>query len=42
MQVVSPLAGVDFALSNAEFERLRELVREHTGIALSEAYKLDN
>ena len=37
MQVVSPLAGVDFALSNAEFERLRELVREHTGIALSEA-----
>jgi chemotaxis protein methyltransferase CheR len=29
--------GADFALSNAEFERLRELVREHTGIALSEA-----
>jgi chemotaxis protein methyltransferase CheR len=27
----------DFALSNAEFERLRVLVREHTGIALSEA-----
>jgi len=27
----------DFALSEAEFARLRELVREHTGIALSEA-----
>lgn len=30
-------ALVDFALSQAEFDRLRELVREHTGIALSEA-----
>jgi len=29
--------GGDFAFSNAEFERLRELVREHTGIALSPA-----
>ncbi len=27
----------DFSLSNAEFERLRALVREHTGIALSDA-----
>ncbi len=27
----------DFALSNAEFDRLRALVREHTGIALSDA-----
>jgi chemotaxis protein methyltransferase CheR len=27
----------DFELSQAEFDRLRELVREHTGIALSEA-----
>jgi chemotaxis protein methyltransferase CheR len=27
----------DFALSQPEFDRLRELVREHTGIALSEA-----
>lgn len=27
----------DFTLSNAEFERLRALVREHTGIALSDA-----
>jgi chemotaxis protein methyltransferase CheR len=27
----------DFVLSRAEFDRLRELVREHTGIALSEA-----
>ncbi|HEU4590931.1 MAG TPA: protein-glutamate O-methyltransferase CheR [Steroidobacteraceae bacterium] len=27
----------DFALSRSEFERLRELVREHTGIALSDA-----
>jgi chemotaxis protein methyltransferase CheR len=31
------LPVADFAFSNAEFERLRELVREHTGIALSEA-----
>jgi chemotaxis protein methyltransferase CheR len=30
-------ALVDFALSEPEFDRLRELVREHTGIALSEA-----
>ena len=30
-------SAADFALSQAEFERLRELVREHTGIALSEA-----
>lgn len=27
----------DFQLSQAEFDRIRELVREHTGIALSEA-----
>src|SRR3954470_6040629 len=27
----------DFALSQPEFDRIRELVREHTGIALSEA-----
>ena len=27
----------DFALSQPEFDRLRELVREHTGIALSDA-----
>jgi len=38
MQVAPPPAvGADFALSNAEFDRLRQLVREHTGIALSEA-----
>ena len=30
-------ALIDFALSEAEFDRLRELVREHTGISLSEA-----
>jgi chemotaxis protein methyltransferase CheR len=30
-------ALVDFTLSQAQFDRLRELVREHTGIALSEA-----
>lgn len=30
------LAG-DFQLSQAEFDRIRELVREHTGISLSEA-----
>jgi chemotaxis protein methyltransferase CheR len=33
----SSVGSADFALSNSEFERLRELVREHTGIALSEA-----
>jgi len=27
----------DFTLSQPEFDRLRELVREHTGIALSDA-----
>ncbi|HET6196600.1 MAG TPA: CheR family methyltransferase, partial [Acetobacteraceae bacterium] len=32
---LSPAA--DFQLSQAEFDRLRELVREHTGIALSDA-----
>ncbi|HET7810429.1 MAG TPA: CheR family methyltransferase, partial [Steroidobacteraceae bacterium] len=38
MTVPAPTgAGADFALSSSEFERLRELVREHTGIALSEA-----
>jgi len=38
MEVATPTpVGADFALSNAEFDRLRELVREHTGIALSEA-----
>lgn len=31
------LAIGDFALSRAEFDRLRELVRQHTGIALSES-----
>ncbi|HKU89414.1 MAG TPA: protein-glutamate O-methyltransferase CheR [Steroidobacteraceae bacterium] len=30
-------AITDFALSQPEFDRLRELVREHTGIALSDA-----
>lgn len=29
--------GADFKLTDAEFNRIRELVREHTGIALSEA-----
>jgi chemotaxis protein methyltransferase CheR len=35
----SPLAAIsgDFQLSQAEFERIRALVREHTGIALSDA-----
>lgn len=35
----SPLAAItgDFQLSQAEFERIRVLVREHTGIALSDA-----
>jgi len=32
-----PVPGADFTLSQAEFDRLRELVREHTGIALSDA-----
>src|ERR1035441_125415 len=27
----------DFVLTDADFNRIRELVREHTGIALSEA-----
>jgi chemotaxis protein methyltransferase CheR len=37
-QLVAPVApGADFTLSEAEFDRLRELVREHTGIALSDA-----
>jgi chemotaxis protein methyltransferase CheR len=31
------LPGSDFQLSQLEFDRIRELVREHTGIALSEA-----
>jgi chemotaxis protein methyltransferase CheR len=31
------VAGNDFPLSPAEFDRIRELVRHHTGIALSEA-----
>ena len=31
------LPGNDFSLSPSEFQRLRELVREHTGIALSTA-----
>jgi chemotaxis protein methyltransferase CheR len=31
------LPGSDFQLSAAEFNRIRELVREHTGIALSDA-----
>ncbi|HXN09691.1 MAG TPA: protein-glutamate O-methyltransferase CheR [Steroidobacteraceae bacterium] len=35
---VAPLgAPSDFALTDQEFTRIRELVREHTGIALSEA-----
>jgi len=35
---LSPVGGPgDFVLSDREFERIRELVREHTGIALSEA-----
>jgi chemotaxis protein methyltransferase CheR len=29
--------GTDFQLSGVEFDRLRELVRQHTGIALSDA-----
>jgi len=38
MEVATPTGvGADFALSNSEFDRLRELVREHTGIALSDA-----
>jgi chemotaxis protein methyltransferase CheR len=31
------LPGGDFQLTQAEFDRIRELVREHTGISLSEA-----
>ena len=31
------LPAIDVALSPAEFDRIRELVREHTGIALSDA-----
>jgi chemotaxis protein methyltransferase CheR len=35
---LAPAGGpIDFVLSSREFERIRELVREHTGIALSEA-----
>jgi chemotaxis protein methyltransferase CheR len=35
---LAPVGGPsDFVLSDREFERIRELVREHTGIALSEA-----
>jgi chemotaxis protein methyltransferase CheR len=38
MKPASEIASVaDFTLSQAEFERLRELVRAHTGIALSDA-----
>ena len=29
--------GADFELSDAEFDRIRELVREHTGIALADS-----
>ncbi len=32
-----PNFNADFRLTDAEFNRIRELVREHTGIALSEA-----
>ena len=32
-----PPVAADFSLSTREFERIRELVREHTGIALSAA-----
>ncbi len=31
------MLGIDFELTAAQFDRIRELVREHTGIALSEA-----
>jgi len=31
------LLGIEFELTAAQFDRIRELVREHTGIALSEA-----
>jgi chemotaxis protein methyltransferase CheR len=31
------MPGGDFTLSQGEFDRIRELVREHTGIALSDA-----
>jgi chemotaxis protein methyltransferase CheR len=31
------MPGGDFQLTEAEFDRIRELVREHTGISLSEA-----
>jgi chemotaxis protein methyltransferase CheR len=31
------LPGSDFQLTSAEFDRIRQLVREHTGISLSEA-----
>jgi chemotaxis protein methyltransferase CheR len=31
------MPGGDYTLSQAEFDRIRELVREHTGISLSEA-----
>ena len=31
------MPGSDFQLTAAEFDRIRELVREHTGISLSEA-----
>ena len=36
-ELESGMPGGDFTLSAAEFDRIRELVREHTGIALSEA-----
>jgi chemotaxis protein methyltransferase CheR len=31
------MPGADFQLTEAEFDRIRELVREHTGISLSDA-----
>jgi chemotaxis protein methyltransferase CheR len=36
-EIPVPMPGNDFALSAPEFDRLRELVREHTGISLSDA-----
>jgi chemotaxis protein methyltransferase CheR len=35
--VSTPLAAHEFELTDAQFNRLREFVREHTGIALSDA-----
>jgi chemotaxis protein methyltransferase CheR len=37
MQTANPGGAIDFVLTDADFSRICQLVREHTGIALSEA-----